>query len=485
MTDWTTFDWDSATVNQFVPGDPHSPASLGKQMHDAAENIRAQMDRLKKLSDTGEGWQSPAGKEFVKKVGDVSDLLEKVRGRFAEAGTALGTDIKDMPPTSDIAWRSGTEWASTLNLAQKKAGDAIRRGQAAYHDHKSAQRQIDQANATPHPAPGASPAPGGAVSTGPDPAQQRLESQKSAAAADLTKAGNDLQAAIDLRNSEEKAVAGAIHHVTKHDGLTESFWDKVGDVVADIGHIAGVVAAILGAALFVLGMFTGVSELLVTVLTVAAAIAAVTALACDTASAMDGRGTWMDVGIDVLGVLSLGAGKLLGAGVKAGATAARAEAGAKAFSTFKQAWISGEDCAGAWEVAAKASGGLKGADAFEAVAKGANNPWFPNALKTVVNPVALGAAGPADIAAGVRAAAGSPYAIKTYATGAAWAGSQLVPLGLGWANLGAPPDAPSWESSNNPLHWVTAPNVFGHLKENTFMGANGIPNVNWQSKAAG
>ncbi|MBS2534783.1 hypothetical protein KGQ20_18595 [Catenulispora sp. NF23] len=410
MTDWTAFDWDGATVDQFVPGDPTAPAGLGKQMRDAMDNIHAQMARLKSLSDTGQGWQSPAGKEFVKKVGDTSDLLEKVAGRFGETSTALGTDIRDMPPTADIAWSSGTQWASTLNLAQKKAADAIRRGQQAYHDHQAAQRQIDAADtaAAQHPAPGAvpTPAPTPGASPSPDPAMQRLNSQKANAAGDLTKAGNDLDAAVDLRNSEEKAVAGAINNVTDNDGLKESFWDWVGDVVADIGHIAGVIAAIAGAALFVLGMFTGVSELLIAVVTVIAAVTAVTALVCDTVSATDGRGTWLDVGIDVLGVLSLGAGKLLGAGVKAGATAARAEAGAKAISTFKEAWISGEDCAGAWEVAAKASGGLKGADAFKAVAEGADNPWFPNAMKTLFNPAALHAAGPADILAGMRGAAG-------------------------------------------------------------------------------
>lgn len=481
MTDWTTFDWDGATVNQFVPGDPTAPAGLGKQMRDATDNIHAQMARLKSLSDTGKGWQSPAGQEFVKKVGDTSDLLEKVAARFEETATALGTDIRDMPPTADIAWPSGTQWASSLNLAQKKAADAIRRGQQAYHDHQSAQRQIAAANAQPHPSPGPTPTP--APPPGPDPAMQRLNSQQANAAADLTKAGNDLDAAVNLRNSQEQAVASAINNVVDHDGLKESFWDWVGDVVADIGHIAGVIAAIAGAALFVLGMFTGVSELLIAVVTVIAAVAAVTALVCDTVSAMDGRGTWLDVGIDVLGVLSLGAGKLLGAGVKAGATAARAEAGAKAISTFKEAWISGEDCAGAWEVAAKASGGLKGADAFKAVAEGADNPWFPNAMKTLFNPVALHAAGPADIMAGLRGAAGSSYGIKTLALGGAWAGSQVIPLALGWSNLGTPPQQwLPWEHGDNP--W-TEPDLFGEAKKSPVVGMNGIPGVNWQWQAAG
>ncbi|MFL6111296.1 MAG: WXG100 family type VII secretion target [Catenulispora sp.] len=298
-------DWDHEVYNSGdnIPGDPGQVAALGKQYRDTADAIRAQAANIRNLVN-GQGWDSDSGREFQKSAGDTADKLEKAFSRYDAAAGALGTTVAYPPST-------GT-WAESLAYAQELAKDAIRRGQEAQHQSKTAQGQIDshhqqQANQPPPPA--------GVAPAGPDPVLTKLNNQKAGHDADMAQAEKDLQHARDLRNQQANKFADAIVSAYNHDGLKDGFWDKVGDIINDIediaqvvGHWAGLAASILG----VLALAFSWVPVLGEVLGALAAIASVVALACDLVNALDGRGTWLDVGIDILGVVSCGSGRLLG-----------------------------------------------------------------------------------------------------------------------------------------------------------------------------
>ena len=218
-------------------------ASLGAQMRSTADMIQRQAANLRNLVD-GKGWDSASGKAFVEKVGTTADLLQKAFGRYDEAAKALGTTVRSASPQSDMSWPSGAEWASTLELVQVKGQDALRRGRDADAESTSTQRQIDAVNATPSPSPGPSPNPQ------PDPAATRLAAQKSTADSAAPEGRQRSQAAVGLRDQQGRAVADAIHHFIDNDGLknpVHHWWDvDWKNLIADIGHIAGLVAGIAG-----------------------------------------------------------------------------------------------------------------------------------------------------------------------------------------------------------------------------------------------
>ncbi|MBS2548698.1 hypothetical protein KGQ19_17660 [Catenulispora sp. NL8] len=307
--DAKSFDWQGAVLTQgnLIPGEPSDVARLGKQLRGIADEINKQAANLRNLVD-GEGWDSDSGRAFAGKVGDTASLLQKAFGRYDEAAKALGTNVRASGPHDEVSWPSGTEWASTLELAQVKAQDALNRGKTADTDSQTAQKQINAAKQANHGQPDTSPA------------ATKLADQQTASDGDLQNAANDLNHAIDIRDSEGKAVAGQINDYINTDGLKNPkhhWWDvDWKDLVADIGHIAGAIAGFAGILALALAWVPILGEVLGAIALIAGAIA----LVCDTISALDGKGNWFDVAIDVVGLLSCGAGRAIGSMAKAADT---------------------------------------------------------------------------------------------------------------------------------------------------------------------
>lgn len=463
MTDVSHIDWDTARYDDgdLVPGDPYEVATLGRQLRDTADMIRTQAGNLRNLVD-GNGWDSPAGRKFQEKVGDAADKLAKAHTRYQAAADALG-DRTGLDAEHD--------WANALDHAQTMARNALVKGKAAHGESSSYAKSISQLDK-------------GDTS----PAAARMHDQKSTADADVTQAGNDLQAALDFRDQHAHKAATAIRDAIDHDGLKDPkhhWWDSVLDVVAKIGHWAGVAAAFLGVAALLLSWVPVLGE----VLAALALVASVVALVCDTVSALDGRGTWLDVAIDAVGVLSFGAGRLLGTAAKEATVAARASTALKDFQALDEI---GVESSKAWDVVEGLHGIREGAVAkalnfapskllpdFRAMVKASVNPKlyleditgaakeWPG-LAEAVNPKnAWNALKGFSTLKGVGSTA-----FKTMAIGgrSLFVASQTLPLAAGWANLG-PVSAVD--------RWITSPNKLAGLKEIPGLGANGIPFYNW------
>jgi len=471
--DWTSFDWQGAVVTQgdLIPGDPYQVAALGKRFRDTADAINAQAANLRNLVSSQNFDDSDSGRAFAKQVGDTADLLAKAFGRYNEAADALGTNVRPSGPHDEVSWRSGTEWASTLELAQVKAQDALNRGRAADADSASAQRQIHtaQANALPVPAPGAPPVPPGSHpdptntpgANGMTPAEQKAHSDKAAADALVNKAGADIQHAIDIRDREGKAVSGAINDFINSDGLknpTHHWWDiDWATVIADIGHIAGVIGGVCGILALALSWVPVVGEVLGAIALVAGAVA----LVCDTISALDGKGNWFDVAIDVVGLLSCGAGRALG-------TFAKMSKGVEAFNAARAGGKGISEALELSDMTAKDIRSLKDGSTtlFKMSRSEFGNGMFKGPFKDVAGKVGDLKAGNIEWKAPKLTSFGpnlhSEASWKLHAAG--WS-NVTFPLGLGLANSQRPENFQSWEP--------------GFLGPNVFHDHNVLNSNNW------
>ncbi|MEU9151525.1 hypothetical protein AB0D59_13440 [Streptomyces sp. NPDC048417] len=465
--DFSGIDWQTARYDdrEFTPGDPYEVARLGKRISDTAKLIEEQAGKLHNLVD-GNGWDSDAGREFTKKTGDTVKLLSQSHQRYAAAGAALGSSV----PYEPIADTVRENWATALNHAQNRVRSALKKAAAADTDSSNYQKQIDQ-----HPS-----------SSDSHPDKQKLKRQKEASDGELDAAKRELRAALDYRDTQAGYAAKAIRDAIDHDGLKDPkhhWWDNWKDWVATIGHWAGAIAGVLCLLALVLSWVPILGE----VLGALALIASVVALVCDTVSALDGKGTWLDVAIDVVGVLSFGAGRVLGTTFKEAATAARGSSALREFLNLRGLGV-GEKLAG--EIA-QANSGVKAGKIGEALAKGPDSvlPRMKSIVKESVNfkayfsdirtAVAERGAEDSILTKDLPKWSGlseSVFKGKAWSAGGLYAASQVLPLGAGIVNL-AP--AAGWEPASIER------NLFDGLKHTAPLGSSGIPFYNWNWKVAG
>ncbi|MER7178302.1 hypothetical protein ABT404_02200 [Streptomyces hyaluromycini] len=464
--DFSGVDWQTARYDdrEFTPGDPYEVARLGKRISDTAKLIEEQAGKLNNLVD-GNGWDSDAGREFTKKTGDTVKLLSQSHQRYAAAGAALGSSV----PYEPIADQVRENWATALNHAQNRVRSALKKAAAADADSSNYQKQIDQ-----HP-------------SGDDNHQdkQKLKRQKEASDGELDAAKRELRAALDYRDTQAGYAAKAIRDAIDHDGLKDPkhhWWDNWKDWVADIGHWAGVAAAVLGVLALALSWVPVLGE----VLGALALIASVVALVCDTVSALDGKGTWLDVAIDAIGVLSFGAGRVLGTTAKEAAMAAR---GASAVKDLQLAREIGLNPTAARELA-ETLNGVKPGEIGKVLSEGPTKllPRMRSVVKESLNlkayatdirdapAVHRAAKAFAESAPELSEIADSSFKSMAGQAKALYYGSQVLPLLAGWSNL-------AHTHSNEP--WVTGPNVLQGVKEIPGIGAGGTPFYNWRWSTSG
>ncbi|MGW1559455.1 putative T7SS-secreted protein [Streptomyces sp. NPDC002144] len=463
--DFSGVDWQTARYDdkEFAPGDPYEVARLGKRIADTAKLIEEQAGRLDNLVD-GHGWDSDAGRAFQEKTRDTVGLLTKTHQRYAAAASALGSTV----PYEPIADTVRENWATALNHAQNMVRTALKKAQAADADGSRYQKQIDQ-----HP--------------GPDehPDKQKLKLQKDAADGELEAAKRDLRRALEYRDTQAGYAAKAIRDALDHDGLKDPahhWWDGWKDWVAEVGHWAGVAAAVLG----VLALALSWVPILGEVLGALALVASVVALVCDTVSALDGKGTWLDVAIDAVGVLSFGAGRILGTTAKEAAMAARASSAVKDFQLAREVGLNPVTA----RDLAEALNGVKPGEMGKALAEGPAKllPRMKSVVKETFNlkgyvndirdapEVHAAARAFAEEAPKMSEIADSSFKTMAGQAKALYYGSQALPLLAGWANLAhTHPGEP----------FVTGPNWFQGAKELPVIGAGGTPFYNWHWSTSG
>jgi hypothetical protein len=301
-------DWSPLAGSDPVPGDPDEVERIGNRYADTARALRDQAARLRALA-RDDGWDSEAAGEWRHQGREVARKLQQVEERYDTAGRALRTYAGELRTAQSTADRA-------LDLAQ----DAERRTRAAERALRAEARR--HASAPPDTPP---------------PDTSHLDRQVSQAGDDLTRARRLLAAAEAARDRAASAAATAIGDVTEHDGVDDGRFagirDWVGDRVewldrnlATITEWASNIAAALGVLALAVGWIPVIGQIAAAVLTGIAALASVVALAGSLVLALQGRGSWLEVGLNLFSVATLGIGRAALVGVRAGARGMRAAA---------------------------------------------------------------------------------------------------------------------------------------------------------------
>lgn len=348
-----------------VPGDPGQLATLGKHMADAAAQIEHLAAVLPKIC-TSQVWDSDAGHEFRQKAAGTAAGIGRTHHRFITVATALGR--------SDYG---GTGYAARLQAHQDAADAAVNavNGTAASAGSEAERRsawsllleatggadpaQPPAAHGTnpppagpmPLPAPGRIPASLPAFA-GDDAEVARLKSKYNAAIGQLHASAQAISAAVAGREADAQTAAKMIRTAIGGDGLNnpsgflhwaEHTTDDVGHAVvahwagfvAGLANVAGVIASVCGIIALVLAFIPGLQEFAAAFETVALLAQAV-AFVCHAVLLATGHGSWLDLSIDAVGLVTFGIGKGLIGGAEA--TAEISEAAASSYRA-----VAGED----------------------------------------------------------------------------------------------------------------------------------------------
>src|ERR1700722_15611371 len=276
-----------------TPGDPQRGTGEVSHLNSVATTILNQISALQKIA--GGGGDQLIGEyagQIRESAGDLLGTLQTVHDRDTKVASALGG------------------WESDLVTAQAMSLTALNEAEGPY-------KQLQVLNGPTISAPQTSP---------PTPQQQQAAAAHKAAVSkaqgQLNDAISDLHKAVQFRDDQANYWAGKIHSASD-DSLKDSWWDSFKDF---IGHWAWLIKDIctalevIGAVLAIIALFaTGVGWLLLVAFIVTAV-----ALLGRTLLAATGNGSWLDVALDAVALLTLGlSGGISGVGGlvgRAGAT---------------------------------------------------------------------------------------------------------------------------------------------------------------------
>lgn len=354
-----------------VPGDPDEVAALGRELRKTAESIRKQAAEIKALSSV-EAWKSKAADEFRQQAQEAEGKLRKAFQRYDAAADALGERVLD--------GSSSAEYASELHRAQQMADKALCDARTADDEHRASGGALDK---LPKDTPDD------------DPSRKKLQKRQEAASSALERAKRDLEAAKEIRDAAAKRARDAIRDVIDHDGLKDSGWDKFkgwvhdhADVIQLILTWSGWIATICGTLSLMVGWIPIIGQALAGILGSIALLATLVSLVGHLLLALSGDGSWFDVALDVVGLVTLGIGRGAIAGAKGASLAAKVTARSAAGRALR-AGIRAKPGTAAyqralnqtWKQANALSGGaLRGKAGVEAIA-GAPKGWNPGTAR--------------------------------------------------------------------------------------------------------
>jgi hypothetical protein len=273
-------DWAPLAAADPVPGDPARLLAAARRHDDLAAELAQQAAVLQRLA-AADGWDADAGRAFASTAREIGTQLDTARRRYSAVGEALRA------------------YAPRLDQAQREADAALREAQAA-------QNTIDGAEA-------------------------------------LRRARTRMENAIRFREGEARRAAAHIRAAVGDDGLKDSWWDKVKDWTSDrwdsfidwvhenakviklITEIASWIATGIAVVAIALSFIPVVNVVAGPLLLVAAGFTLISLIG-NTMLALSGDGSWLDVGIDVIGLVTFGYGKVASKGIKASQQALKTQA---------------------------------------------------------------------------------------------------------------------------------------------------------------
>ena len=272
--DWQLLGHDSDPV----PGDSSQIADAGEHYSSIATTISGQVQRLRQLEADDEILKGEYADGLRESCGALADDLDRVHDRFEQVGSELSS------------------WWEPVQTARTKTATAL----LAAEDAQSA---ID-ANPEPETPILGAPEP---TSVEKDDAEAQGNRHGNAVDA-LDQARTDFDSAMNTYNDLAEDVANAIRKASDDD-MKDSRWDSfkgwVDDNAGWLTTVAEVISWVVVAVAIIALFVTPVGWVLAIV-----AVAALIGLGIRFALAASGNGSWADFAIDLVGVLTLGTGKI-------------------------------------------------------------------------------------------------------------------------------------------------------------------------------
>ena len=368
-TNWQPFFWCDPTS-----GDPVAVREAGEDYVRVAALIEAAAADLRAIAGAFTQ-SSEAITEVEGKSTRLADQIESAQGRYAATGAAL------------VEYSAGLEYAQSVSLdgltsAQYAAQAQVDAEDSVWYWTRRALDEADPAMAAEHTA-----------------RANAARRQLSSADQQLADAMAQMYEAIALRDAAADAARSAIKAAVGADDLHDSFWQNVGGGLKKTGewlweHVDEISAG-LGLLALVLCWVPGIGQALGAL----AAIAGALCLIRDSVNLATGNGSWKDVGISALGVISFGVGRVAAQGLRIAANSGRAAQGLRTLT------VAGESAETAATAARGAASATRGAGGLVDVGaeSGSVALWRSGELWGVLRPSAIASDTMSDLARGVNA----------------------------------------------------------------------------------
>lgn len=273
-----------------IPGEPTGIRELAGKYTSTAQAIRDSILMLRGVQDAAASEQSDAVDALAEKIGNAQARLGDLEGRYEVAGSELTTFAGEL----EEAQRLATAATSARDTAAAEAARLERRYEDARDEVDRATDEIARQEAQRR-------------ATG---ISQHLSSVQQ----DLASAGQTHAMALEMVRAAGDRAAEAISGVIGSDGLNDSRWDNFMGWVSDNAGFLTNLKNVLGAITAVIGIISIFCPLLAPL---AFAFGAMTALVSFSLAAA-GEGSWLDFGLDMVGVLTFGVGAVAARGVSLG-----------------------------------------------------------------------------------------------------------------------------------------------------------------------
>ncbi|WP_159791774.1 hypothetical protein [Puerhibacterium puerhi] len=282
-----SIEWYLDTGTEPVPGDPDTVAAVGQEYGDVAQAIRTAASRLEAIAAAA----AEGGADFLEAIREkattVAQDVGKAEERYDETGAALVT------------------YAGALRDAQREASAALQKAGGARQAVHEAQARRDQ-----YSDPAVQESLPDAVTR-----VQLAEDDLAGAQGALQAAQSDLDEAVAARDSAARTAAAVVRGVIEADGLNDGWWQDVRGVVNAITDAVGKIAAVAGILALVLCWVPGLGQALAAIALIAGAISFIG----ETLKLVNGEGDWVSWGLGLLGLVTFGAGRVVGTTLKLGA----------------------------------------------------------------------------------------------------------------------------------------------------------------------
>ncbi|MGW2646755.1 putative T7SS-secreted protein [Streptomyces sp. NPDC001393] len=302
-------DWSPLADQDPLPGDVEEIRRESTRLGKLATMISEQVERLQAIGRDTDALKGKYAAALRGKADELAGRLGKTYHRYSHVSGYLD------------------HWADDLEECQKQAD-------AALSDAKQAQSRVD-AHQPPH---GQHKKPESKMTDSERTAEMARQHALSRAEGDLSAARGKLDKAVSHRDERAQHWAGKINRAISKDGLHDKGWDKFKNWVANhsrlLNDLANVLCWVATACAIIALFIPGVN-----IIAAIAWGATIGALLLHTSLALSGQGNWIDVGLDVFALATMGVGRLAAPGMEAAESGVRsAMRGAGAIKLGKMAW---------------------------------------------------------------------------------------------------------------------------------------------------